>query len=124
MCVYVCLCLSPDLIPPLPLFLLILLIPLFRHQAFPLMKCLVPYTVLTFYLFSFIRSPFSNLSSVSPFFIVFGSLSVILQGAVIKGEHIEGALHRFVILFTPALPFFAFHFLFVAADLVGEMAVR
>lgn len=57
MCVHVCLCPFPDLILPPPLFHLILLIPLCQHQAFPLMKCLGPYTVLTLYLFSFILSP-------------------------------------------------------------------
>lgn len=51
------------------------------------------------YLFSFILSLSSNLSAVFPSLIVFGLLSVILQGKVIKGRHIEGGSHCFVILF-------------------------
>lgn len=49
--------------------------------------------------FQFYPFLFPNLSSVFPSFIVFGSLSVILQGKVIKGQHTEEALLRFVILF-------------------------
>ncbi len=96
---HVCTCPFPGLILPPPSFHPILLIPLGQHQAFPLMKCLDPYTVLTLYLFSFILFLSSDLSSVCPSFIVFGFLSVILQGKVINGQHIEGALLRFVILF-------------------------
>lgn len=42
---HVCSCPFPELILPPPFFYLIL-IPLSQHLAFPLMKCLGPYTVL------------------------------------------------------------------------------
>lgn len=119
--VHVCSCPFPDLILPPPSFHLILLIPLCQHQAFPLMKCLGPYTVLTLYLLSFILSLSSNLSSVFPSFIVFGFLSVILQGKVIKGQHNEGALLRFVILFSRSL-LFVFYFCLWQQTLSGRWA--
>lgn len=55
--------------------------------------------------FSVLSFPFPSYLPVFPSFIVFGCLSVILQGKVIKGQHIEGALLRFVILFSRTLLF-------------------
>lgn len=77
-----------------------------------------PYTVLTLYLSSFILSLFSNLSPVFPSFIVFGFLSVV---KVIKGQHIEGALLGFVILFCCTL-LFVFYFCLWQQTLSGRWA--
>lgn len=71
--------------------------------------------------------PFLSFSSgssfVSPSFIVFGFLSVISLGKVIKGQHIEGALLCRVVVFSCAL-LFVFYFLFVVADLIGKLGAR
>lgn len=91
---HLCLCPFTDLIQVRASFNLILLIPLCQH---PLMKCLSSYSI------------FSASSFLFPSSIVFGLLSVILQGKVMKGQHTEGALLCFVLLLSRPL-LFVFYF--------------
>lgn len=72
----------------------------------PLMKCFSPHTFPYLLIAPVLSPPFfpppQVIVRLSLTLIVFGFLSVILLGKVIKGQHIEGALLRCVILFSGA----------------------
>lgn len=117
--VHVSSCLFPDLIPPPPSFHLILFIPLCQHQAFPLMKCLGPYSLSSqFYPFTFFQLIFC--------LSLLHCLWAFISHLAAKGNKRPtywGCTAR-LCHFLLSRPPFCLLFLFVVANLIREMGAR